>query len=93
MDRGAAVVDGNVAYFMNWNGRTFSYGSSKQKWSELPKCPYQYGSLAVIRVSSQPLVEENGQLAMKTTNCLVWIAKLKCGRSTSHLCHQNDLTL
>ena len=49
MARGAAVVNGNVAYFMGWNGHTCSYDSSKQKWSELPRCPHRYGSLAVIR--------------------------------------------
>jgi hypothetical protein len=47
--RGAAVVDGNMAYFMNWNGYTCSYDSSTQKWSELPECPNWCGSLAVNR--------------------------------------------
>ena len=28
MGRGAAVVGGNVAYFMSWNGQTCSYHSS-----------------------------------------------------------------
>ena len=28
MSRGAAVVDGNVAFFMNWNGQTCSYDKS-----------------------------------------------------------------
>ena len=46
MSRGAAVVDGNVAYFLNWNGRAYSYNKS---WSELPECPYRDSSLAVIR--------------------------------------------
>ena len=49
MARGAAVVDGNVAYFMNWNGHSCSYDSSTQRWSKLPRCPYNYSSLAVIR--------------------------------------------
>ena len=50
MGRGAAVVDGGVAYFMHCNGQTCSYNSTnkKWKWSELPKCPHQYGSLAVV---------------------------------------------
>ena len=47
--RGAAVVDGSVAYFMDYDGRTCSYDSTKQQWSELPKCPNWNGSLAVIR--------------------------------------------
>jgi N-acetylneuraminic acid mutarotase len=48
MNRGAAVVDGNMAYFMNWNGRVCSYNVSSKKWSKLPDCPYEYSSLAVI---------------------------------------------
>ena len=48
MNRGAAVVDGNVAYFMNWSGEVCSYNLTSMKWSNLPKCPYQYSSLAVI---------------------------------------------
>ena len=48
MIRGAAVVDGDVAYFMNVNGEVCSYNVSSKKWSKLPKCPYYYSSLAVI---------------------------------------------
>ena len=48
MKRGAAVVDRDVAYFMHWEGQTCSYNSTDKKWSELPKYPYQQGSLAVI---------------------------------------------
>ena len=46
MIRGAAVVDRNVAYFMNSDGQTYSYSKT---WSELPECPYSYSSLAVIK--------------------------------------------
>ena len=48
--RGAGtVVDGGVkAYFMACNGQTCSYNSTKKKWSELPKYPYQYGSLTIV---------------------------------------------
>ena len=49
MARGAAVVDGDVAYFMNSNGAMCSYNSSDNQWSQLPKCPHEYSSLAVIR--------------------------------------------
>ena len=49
MSRGAAVVDGNVAYFMNWNGEACSYDSSSKRWRELPKCPCQCGSLVIIK--------------------------------------------
>ena len=48
MIRGAAVVDGNAAYFMNFDGEVCSYNVSSKKWSILPKCPYRNSSLAVI---------------------------------------------
>ena len=48
MRRGAAVVDKGVAYFMHWEGQTCSYNSTNKKWNQLPKCPHQYGSLAVV---------------------------------------------
>ena len=46
MHRGAAVVDGNVAYIMHRTGQTYSYNG---RWSEMPKCPHWYSSLVVIR--------------------------------------------
>ena len=48
MSRGAAVVNGDVAYFMNWSGDLCFYNSASKQWGKLPKYPYQYGSLAVI---------------------------------------------
>ena len=48
MYRGAAVVDGDMAYFISWDGKVCSYNVSNNKWSKLPKCPYQFSSLAVI---------------------------------------------
>ena len=48
MSRGAVVVNGNVAYFMHWNGKMSSYNSSSKRWRELPQCPYIRSSLAVI---------------------------------------------
>ena len=48
MVRGAAVVDGNVAYFMSWDGQTCSYNSSTQRWSQLLMFPCVFSSLAVI---------------------------------------------
>ena len=48
INRGAAVMDGDVAYFVNWDGETCSYNSTSNKWFELPKYPYQYGSLAIV---------------------------------------------
>ena len=48
MKRGAAVVDGSVAYFMNHCGEVCSYNSTTKKWSLLPKYPHDSSSLAVI---------------------------------------------
>ena len=48
MVRGAAVVDGDMAYFMNFDGEGSCYIVSSKKWNKLPKCPYQFSSLAVI---------------------------------------------
>ena len=48
ISRGAAVVDGDMAYFMNWNGEVCSYNVSSKKWSKLPKYPYRSSSLAVV---------------------------------------------
>ena len=48
MARGAAVLDGSVAYFINCHGRTCSYDSSTQTWNKHPQYPYRYSSLAVI---------------------------------------------
>ena len=45
MCRGSSVVDGNVVYFMNWDGQIYSYN---KRWSELTSCPYVNSSLAVI---------------------------------------------
>ena len=41
-------MDGNLAYFMSWNGNTCSYDSTSKKWNEFPKYPYKGGCLAVI---------------------------------------------
>ena len=49
MARGATAVNGNVAYFVSWSGRTYSYDSSIQRWRELPKCPHEGISLVVIQ--------------------------------------------
>ena len=48
MSRGAAVVDGEVAYFVGFEGRGCSYNSTNKKWKQLPKCSYQQCCLAVI---------------------------------------------
>jgi serine/threonine protein kinase len=48
MSRGAAVVDGDIAYFMSWDGDVCSYNVFSKKWSKLLQYPYWYSSLAVI---------------------------------------------
>ena len=48
MSRGASTVNGDVSYFMHWNGKTCSYNSTNRKWVVLPKYPNQYASLVVI---------------------------------------------
>ena len=48
ISRGAAMVDGDVAYFMNWNSEVCSYNLTSKEWSKLPTCPYHYSGLAVI---------------------------------------------
>ena len=46
--RGAAVVDGNLAHFMSWDGNTCSYDSTTKKWNKYSKYPYYNSCLAVI---------------------------------------------
>jgi hypothetical protein len=49
MVRGAAVVDGNMAYFMSWDGQTCCYNLATKTWSQLLLCPCVFSSLAIIR--------------------------------------------
>ena len=48
MTRGAVVIDGNMAYFMDCSGVLCAYNSTNKKWRELPKYPYEYSSLVII---------------------------------------------
>ena len=48
MIRGAAVVDEDIAYFMNTSGDVCSYNSKTQTWCTLPGCPLFGSSLAVV---------------------------------------------
>ena len=48
MTRGAAVVDRNVIYFMNYDGELCSYNSRTERLTKLTKYPYEGSSLAVI---------------------------------------------
>jgi hypothetical protein len=46
--RGAAVVEGNMAYFIH-HDRVCSYDSLLRKWSKLPNFPYKNSSLAIVK--------------------------------------------
>ena len=48
MYRGAAMVDGDMAYFLHMYGDIYSYDSCSNKWRMLPKYPYYFSSLAVV---------------------------------------------
>ena len=49
MSKLSCVVDGNMAYFNNYNSNdVYSYDSEKQMWSSLPQSPHSYCSLAVV---------------------------------------------
>ena len=46
--RGAAVVDGDMAYFLHKYGDVCSYDSCSKKWKELPKYPRKFSYLAIV---------------------------------------------
>ena len=49
MKRGAAVVDSNVAYFVDLTQKCVcSYDSTSQKWTTLPECPFFGSCLAIV---------------------------------------------
>ena len=48
MIRGAAVVDGSMVYFLHRFGYIYSYDSCSKKWRELPPCPHDLCSLAIV---------------------------------------------
>ena len=48
MSRGSAVTHGNIAYFMNGYGKTYSYDLASKRWGDLPQYPFQDGGLVVI---------------------------------------------
>ena len=62
MARGNAVVDGNVAYFMNYDGEACSYNSTTKRWSKLPMCPHRNSCLAVIRGLLTAIGGENASM-------------------------------
>ena len=81
MRRGAAVVDGAVAYFMHREGQTCSYNSTNKKWSELPKYPYQHGSLVVVNGKLTAIGESDDTYTR--TNKLLTLSESRLRRSWS----------
>ena len=66
MSRPSSVVDGNMAYFNNYDSKdVYSYDSEKQMWSSLPQSPHRYSSLAVV---SGLLTAIGGGLGSNVTN-------------------------
>lgn len=50
MGRGSVATDGRFAYFNpNSSTQIYQYEYSREKWVELPKCPYQDSGLAIIK--------------------------------------------
>ena len=67
--RGAATVDGRVAYFISsGSGTVYAYDSPTEQWSTLPHCPHIHFSLAVI---NGLLTAVGGELADEPTNVLL----------------------
>ena len=48
MRRGSAVVNGDIAYFLHYDGKLCSYSSANQKWKYINKYRFSGGSLVVI---------------------------------------------
>ena len=73
--RGAAVVDRNMAYFMDFNGRIYSYNLSEMRWNELPRCPYMYSGLEVVQgcLTSIGGLQSNKLLSMVTRQDKAWM--------------------
>ena len=89
MVRGAAVVDGNVAYFISSFGDMFSYNLLTKKWSELPHCPYGCSSLAIVRGLPTAIGGIEGQAVDDKLLSIVGEREKKWVEQ-SHPCQQND---
>ena len=44
----SAIVDGNRVYFYNGNHQLWTYNIRDNDWSQLPRCPYSFSSLAIL---------------------------------------------
>ena len=94
MAKGAAVVDGNVIYFVSWTGQICSYNLSTRRWSELPNCPYQYSGLAVVRGLLASIGGRKGAIGAVDHKLLSIVNdKDQSGLSSSHPCQQSDVIL
>ena len=68
MERGSSVTHGSISYFAPWDSqKIFKYEIDKDEWTELPMCPYQNSSLAIINgvlvaVGGQESIQEKGQV-------------------------------
>ena len=49
MARGNVVVQANVVYFMNFDGKGCSYNLLTKMWSGLPECPSKYAGLVIVQ--------------------------------------------
>ena len=78
MWRGAAVVDGKIAYFrIGGSSVVHAYDPPTQQWSTLPECPQVNFSLAVI---NGLLTAIGGNLSGQATNTLLSLAGEDRGR-------------
>ena len=70
--KGAAVVNGDVAYFTGADGRLCSYNSSSRQWSRLPDCPHQGSSLAIVKdfLTAIGGISRDPQKSTNELNCL-----------------------
>ena len=81
MRRGAAVVDGRVAYFnCNWSSTVHAYDSPTQQWSTLPECPQVQFNLAVV---NGLLTAIGGNRSGEATNTLLSLTGEESGRKWS----------
>ena len=70
MRRGSAAVDGSMAYFNSWSTSrsVHAYDSDKEVWSQIPKCPQMYFTLAIV---NGLLTAVGGLQSLQLTNTLL----------------------
>jgi len=71
-----AAVNGSVAYLRPWgSNRVFAYNSTNNKWSELPECPNNVFSLAIVNSLLTAIGGETPNI--KLTNSLLSLTNNK----------------